>query len=275
MVKNKKAKLSMFKSARLALDFLIMPFIFRVRKKEGGLLLFSTLYTIAVSDSTLLVIANITVFLSASLIVYSLNDFTDRYDDLNNPKKNKSFVKELINQPHVFAISHTAFIVAVLIFILAIFGWYKMSVFLLVVITNALYCKWLKGTPIFDLVIIVLCGGLYVFLATMPEYELAVTAGIMTGMPHLFQMLTDKISDAKARVKTTVVRYPHATKITTAILCFLLAFVYFIFSLPHQAIASLLPIAVTFLPFSVERQWTITRLYFTLLWVSQLYVNLY
>lgn len=268
-------KLGFWQLMIVSLAFITKPYMYRIKKMEGGLLLFALSYSWLTKESLVIFWLNLLLSSITYFCLYAYNDFIDRYDDLSNPKKDRAFVQQLIKHPTIFNASYTTLILVLAAISYIFFGPYKLLVFFLVILTNTLYCKLLKGVPVADILIIIICSSLFVFLATMPEYELAVTAGIMTGMPHLFQMLTDKISDAKASVKTTVVRYPHATKITTAILCFLLAFVYFIFSLPHQAIASLLPIAVTFLPFSVERQWTITRLYFTLLWVSQLYVNLY
>jgi len=258
----------------LALRFTAMPFIYRLQKKEGGLLLYGALYVYLTSSSLLLVLANILLFTATSLILYSFNDFSDRFGDIKNPKKNKEFTKQLIEHPEIFTISHISFLVLTSIFAFYTFGNDKLFIFGLVILTNAIYCKLLKGIPIFDLLIILICGGLYVFLATTPNYQLAITAGIMTGMPHLFQMLIDIKADRKARVKTTVVRFPNSILVTTTALCLALATSFLVFKLPYLALASPLSISIIFLPFSTPTKWMITRVYLTLMWLTQLYLSI-
>jgi hypothetical protein len=138
-------------------------------------------------------------------------------------------------------------------------------------IVNLTYSKFAKAIPILDIVAVVLWGGLFTMLVNLDHFLLNLSAGVMTGIAHVYQMIVDKDVDASTRTNTSVVAIKHSDRIGIAILCVLLGYCIYSIGSIWVSLFSVLPILIFFTPASDSKRWQMSRVFFGLCWIYLLY----
>ena len=124
--------------------------------------------------------------------------------------------------------------------------------------------------PVVDIIIVGIWGGLYVMISGNFQWSLIFIVGIMTGIAHLFQMMTDKVSDGDNNIKTTIVALPGSGLLFLSALCVALGSLLFITLNIWWAVSGLLPVFIYALSRRVTLSWHVSRVYFFICWLALL-----
>lgn len=217
-----------------------------------------------------MVVAETGVALLALLTLYGFNDYVDRDRDLNNAKKDKVFTQSIVDAHAYFLKLNILLALVTITLSMLVSGPFHVGVLLLLLAVNAAYSLRLKSMPIFDLVAVVLWGGLFVSISGQPNQLLALAAGLMTGIAHVFQMMTDRTADMQTGVRTTVVNRPGHALGALLMLSSLLVFTLFYLDIGLWALICLLPPAAFLLDRGIMLSWYVSRAGFLVLWVVSL-----
>jgi 4-hydroxybenzoate polyprenyltransferase len=255
----------------LFIRFILLPYLNRLKLGEGGLVFFNLLHScIYHSDFNDLQLDIVISFLTMCSL-YGLNDFLDRKIDLSNPKKNHQFVILLNNYPIVYILQYVAVTIVIIVLTYFQFGVQKILVLISLILVNAIYSLRIKGIPIFDVLFVCLWGGLFTLLAGPVDYSLAIAVGLMTGIAHIYQVLTDRDVDAIDNIRTSAVVFLRFEKAGVVLLSTGL-FVSLMSILPMTlAATSFFLIIVNFTGLSILTKWHLSRIYFAFCWLSLLF----
>jgi len=258
-------------SAKYGFEFITRPLYHRIRLGEGGIIIFNLAHawyaTQSVSQTTIQTLIS-TLVLCA---LYGYNDFTDREADMNNPKKDSAFCKDIYEHASIFLTVNIVLSTAAFILCLVLIGKFQAVAVASLFAVNVAYSSKLKSIPVADIITVLIWGSLFVMIAGNPNMPLAVTAGIMTGIAHIFQMLTDKTSDTKNNVKTSIVYFQRAEHWLIVSLYALLSLFLFYQSNAVLAASTLIPLSLYLITRKVAFSWYLSRLYFFVIWIVLLY----
>ncbi len=254
------------------LQLLLYPLLLRIRLGEGGIVLFNVTHTWFATKSGLqtFIVAILSTVVLCTL--YGFNDYIDRKRDMLNPKKNKSFVA-LVNQHHnIFLLLNVVLSTTLLIAFYNIYSANHAKYVLLLITVNAVYSLSIKKIPFADIVIVAFWGSAITLCVPVANIELSVIAGIMTGIAHVYQMLSDKDTDQQTSVSTAIVRYPNTASTQIFLLCFILATsLYYTLGNKLIAASAVLPLFFYFMLKQHEVAWHLSRIYFATIWLMLLY----
>jgi 4-hydroxybenzoate polyprenyltransferase len=251
--------------------FILSPFINRLRHGEGGLVLFNALHSAsAYPDDWQKVVAETGVALLALLTLYGFNDYVDRERDLTNAKKDQDFTRSIVEGHRHFIRVNLLLALIAIVLAFKVSGYFFAGMLLLLLAVNAAYSLRLKSMPIFDLVAVVVWGGLFVSISGRPDPLLAMAAGLMTGIAHVFQMMTDRIADVQTGVRTTVVNRPGHALGALLLLSALLVITLFYLGIGFWVLICVLPPVAFLLNRGVMLSWYVSRAGFLVLWVVSL-----
>lgn len=257
-----------------AIQFLFRPLTNRIKLGEGGIALFNTSQVWFATHDILFTLWCTLLSLLTLCVLYGYNDYKDRETDKLNPKKDISYVNNISIHHLLFFYIHL-FVTALLImwsfFLLGKTG--ALSMLLLLAI-NIAYSNKLKATAGLDVVTVMIWGGLFVLLIAREHFGLAIAASIMTGMAHVFQMLTDKKTDSQTKTNTTVVKYPGSAPFMFAGLSVALMVALYVATEKYSiAISAFIPFLFYFMYRNVTVSWFFSRVYFAGIWFVLLYTT--
>lgn len=200
--------------------------------------------------------------------LYGYNDYKDCQRDVMNPRKNQSFVAEINTYSRSFLLTHV--MLSALSIVSAIyFGIMQAVAAVVLFLVNTLYSNRLKSTPLADVFTVAVWGGLFTLIIPSVNYKLAVLAGVMTGIAHLFQIMTDAETDRKTGVLTTAVAFPQKLTVVLVLLSFILAaLIGWITEVWMFASLTALPLAISLLARSVGGRWLAWRFFFVIVWIG-------
>jgi|GEM_PF-1741597 len=250
------------------ISLLIRPFSNRVRLGEGGLIIFNIIHAVASQKSwTLISIETIISFL-VLCVLYGYNDYTDAEKDKLNPKKDISFINLISENYRLFLILILVVKISTIIIAWLFLGWIIAACIAVLYVINFLYSRKVKSIPLADLIIVSVWGSLYVCISGTFRWEISIAAGLMVGIAHFFQILTDEDSDRKNLVHTTAVVFIGRENLLLFILCLPLVFVLYLIT------KDILLTGIGFLPFflflftgRVSFSWYASRFVFFILWL--------
>ena len=119
----KKKLTTIWQTLITATNLLFKPYLFRLRKKEGGLLAFTITYSWFTKPSLWYFFISLAVTSLTFICLYAFNDFSDKFNDLRNPKKDKEFTKLLINHPLIFNVTYSIILLFISFLCLVYFDW--------------------------------------------------------------------------------------------------------------------------------------------------------
>jgi 4-hydroxybenzoate polyprenyltransferase len=181
---------------------------YRIMLGEGGLVLLNIIHSI-ISFNTLgvfLLESFVSIVLMSAL--YGFNDYVDRYNDLANEKKKSHFTRLIIQREKTFLTVNIFLSILSVLLIYLFLEKDKLWFILLLFFVNFIYSLKFKSIPFIDIIIVSVWGGLYSVVVGNYFLEFSVLVGLMTGIAHIFQILTDVSSDSKNNIKTSVVFMP-------------------------------------------------------------------
>ncbi|MFN8321322.1 MAG: UbiA family prenyltransferase [Chitinophagales bacterium] len=257
-------------NGRVVVDFVLKPYFNRVRLGEGGLVVFNLFHSIYAHRAPTQIITEVTLAFLVMCALYGYNDFTDRQRDGLNEKKDKNFVISILQHPKFFLGVNLFLTIITLFMALLFFGTTKMKVLTLLYTVNFFYSKRFKSIPILDIIVVGMWGGLYVMLSGRFQWDLIFIVGIMTGMAHLFQIMTDKVSDGENKINTTIVALPDSELLFLAVLCFVLSWLLFFTLNIWWGGSALLPLFIYGVTKQVTFSWYVSRAYFFICWIALL-----
>ena len=248
------------------------PFFLRTKVGEGGIVLFNVAHTWFATKNILQTGFSAILSIMMLCVLYGFNDYIDRKRDAQNPKKNQQFVA-LINEFHKQFLLLNLFLSSLLLLCVFLFIGNAQAFYLLFLLAiNAFYSLRIKAVPFADLVIVTIWGAAIILCMPVVNLELSLFAGIMTGIAHVFQMLSDKETDKLTNVNTTVARFPKSVFAQIFILCILLAFSFFYFQKNILlAATAMLPLTFYYIIRKNELAWLLSRVYFSGVWLFLLY----
>jgi len=254
---------------RLYSKFIFYPYFNRVKLGEGGLVVFNIFYSLYAHKELKIVVFETLISFFVMCLLYGLNDYVDRNHDISNPKKDVAFSKLIIQHENGFFIANTLFTILTIFLVSLFLDPLKSIAIILVFAINYTYSKRLKSFPIADILAVSFWGSMFVMLSGKFSLYLICIAGIMTGISHLFQMLTDKSSDDANNIKTTVVALPGSETLLLTILFVILgASLYTKIGCWSLSIA--IPFAFYFISRNVVLSWYIVRVFFFICWLGLL-----
>ena len=247
-----------------------MPYFNRVRLGEGGLVVFNLFYSIyAHRDWKMVIIETLVSFIILCLL-YGFNDYSDRDYDIINAKKDQNFSRRIIEHSRSFLVFNTLLTTIIIVFVSFAFDPLRLLAVCFVFLINYTYSKKLKSFPLVDILAVIFWGGVFVMLSGRFSIYLICTAGIMTGISHLFQMMTDKSSDVANKIKTTVVALPGSESLLLAILFIVLGVMIFSYLGLWWAMTVSIPFLFYVLSKNVTLSWYVARIYFFICWLGLL-----
>lgn len=255
----------------MLLRFITFPLTDRVRKGEGGLVIFNLLHAaFAFPGQWERVAAETCIAITVLTALYGFNDYIDRHRDLHNTKKNRGFTMDVASSPRLFLSLNIALSTFTVLLCLAISGYPKTLALICLYMVNCGYSLRLKSLPIFDLLTVIAWGGLFVSISGHPDPYLALSAGLMTALAHVYQMITDHSTDSFQGVGTTVVRMPGITVSLIAILSLALGVVTLNAGMGLWSILTVIPPAMALLRIPNALSWHLSRAIFAILWIALL-----
>ncbi len=237
---------------------------------EGGLVFFTLTHSVFYHQN---IIVSIFEFLLSFLVLtqlYGFNDYIDCEMDLNNDKKNKVFVRSILANKRLFLSINTVLAVFCMIGTFVVRGYIGVLFVMLVFVVNYTYSIKAKSFPIVDLLTVMLWGGCFILTSGVFQLHLWLLAGVMTGIAHLFQMITDRRVDEINDLKTSVVYFAEKELIMLSILSILLGVVLYLSMGCYWALSCIIPFLVYYLSNKVVYAWHISRVYFFICWVGLL-----
>ena len=253
--------------------FIYYPLYQRILKGEGGLIIFN------ISHSWMIHGLEKNFFFESFLsvlimcLLYGFNDYSDRVYDLSNPKKPQHFIEKISSHATFFIIQNILLSALCILIGFYFLGFTKGLVLLFLFLANMLYSKKLKSTPVFDILIVIVWGALYVTFIGQLDWLIYFTVGIMTGIAHLYQTLTDEVSDRASNIKTSAVSLPHLKFYILLAHCVLLAVLIYIPLDIYWAFSAFLPLLVYLLTKRISISWHFSRFYFAICWLQLLYLQ--
>jgi 4-hydroxybenzoate polyprenyltransferase len=247
---------------------LVKPFTNRVKLGEGGLLLLNFTHSVACHRQYKLVMIETLLSFLVLCILYGYNDYTDAEKDKSNPKKDHAFINMILENHRLFV----AFIITIQILTLAVamvFLGRQIAVYIAILYgVNFLYSQRVKSMPLADIMIVSIWGGLYVCISGSFVWVICLAAGLMVGIAHFFQVVTDKDSDQKNNISTSAVVLAGWENLLLFTLCLALAAVLYVDT------GDLIMTLISFLPFvfyfsdkRVTFSWYASRFVFFILWL--------
>jgi 4-hydroxybenzoate polyprenyltransferase len=239
---------------------------------EGGIALFNTVHCYAATHSIKL--TALTTFISYLTLcaLYGFNDYIDRERDAQNPKKHQPFVSLVKKYRQQFITLNLLLCILLLLFTFFCFGKLQSIYLLMLLVINALYSLRIKTIPFADIVIVGVWGAVITLGVPVINYSLALAAGLMTGITHIYQMLSDKEVDKQTHVNTAITSYPNTAFLQVLLLCLcsciaLMALI----QTCWIAATAMLPLCFYFLVKKNETAWLFSRIYFGIIWIVLLY----
>jgi 4-hydroxybenzoate polyprenyltransferase len=255
---------------KTGLGFIFKPYFNRVKLGEGGLVVFNLAHSIYAHAEVKPIVIETLISFVTMCALYGFNDYVDRMNDINNEKKDKSFVSSILVNTRLFILVNAGLSILTLSAAYFFLDLTKVGVLVLLYAVNCFYSIKLKSVPVFDILIVMVWGGFFVLLVGKNFWMLALVAGVMTGMAHLFQMLTDKVSDEIANVKTSVVAMPGFEMMFLSMLSIGLgASLYFCLGW-WWALTCIIPILVYCISRRVTLSWHVSRFFFFMCWIALL-----
>jgi 4-hydroxybenzoate polyprenyltransferase len=256
---------------KLPFWFTFKPYVNRVKLGEGGLVVFNLFYSVFAHRNFKIIVIEFFLSLMVLSALYAFNDYNDREEDVHNPKKDQQFIASIIQYSHFFLALNIFWTLLTAILASFLLEQYKSGVIVGLYIINVMYSRKLKAIPFADIIAVSLWGGIFIMLAGRLNLLLATIAGVMTGIAHIFQIITDKTADSKNQIKTSVVALPGSELIFLATVCFLLGGLLFVAGGIWWALSCFLPLAVYCISKkNVTLSWHISRIYFFCCWLALL-----
>jgi 4-hydroxybenzoate polyprenyltransferase len=249
-------------------SLLIKPFSNRIRLGEGGLIVFNISHSIACHKSVKLVLIETIISFCVLCVLYGYNDYTDAEKDKLNPKKDINFINLVLDHRKLFfglIIGVNLLTISAALLFLS-----KLTAIFLVIlyVINFLYSKKVKSIPLADIIIVSIWGGLYVSLSGSFCWKIFLAAGMMVGIAHFFQIITDMDTDSQTLVRTSAVAFAGMENGLLFTLCLPLIFTIYLIT------QDLCLTAFGFAPFlffvfskKVTFSWYASRLIFLILWL--------
>lgn len=250
--------------------FFLLPYFNRLKLGEGGLVVFTLFHSIFAHDNWLLIAQEFSLSFLVLISLYGFNDYKDRRKDLANEKKDKIFVAQIIESEKLFLSINTITTLVCIFGSFFIRGPLGGLFVLLVYAVNYIYSIKTKSMPIVDLFSVVLWGACFILTSGHFNLTLFFAAGVMTGIAHLFQMLTDKHVDQINATNTSVVYYWGKEWVLLMILCLILCGVLYFSTSWYWALSGLIPLLVFKITNHVNYSWHISRFYFFVVWIGLL-----
>jgi 4-hydroxybenzoate polyprenyltransferase len=255
---------------RIATGFILKPYFNRVKLGEGGLVVFNLFHSIYAHNNLSVIITEVVLSFFVMCALYGFNDYTDRQKDGHNEKKDRNFIYTILQNEKLFIWLNLLLTITTILAALFFFTSSKMMVLLALYTINFLYSKRFKSVPVIDIVAVGIWGGLYVMVSGEFQWILIIVVGIMTSIAHLFQILTDKVSDGKTNTKTTVIALPGSEFLFLSSLCLLLGFFLFESLGFWWALSASFPILIYTFTRRVTLSWHVSRAYFFICWLALL-----
>jgi len=254
-------------------QFVFKPYFNRVKLGEGGLVIFNLFYSVFSQRNTQVVLTEVLLSFFVLCALYGFNDYNDRVADAKNKKKEIAFIASIIQHERLFFIVNTLLTILTIICAGFFLDHTKMVVVACLYIVNYAYSLKLKSIPFIDLVAVILWGALYVTISGKLQIMLALVVGVMTGIAHLFQIITDKVADGENNIQTTIVAMPSKEILFLSALCAMLGGLLLAISNIWCAVSCIVPIVVYYVSNNVVFSWYVSRVYFFICWLVLL--NLY
>jgi 4-hydroxybenzoate polyprenyltransferase len=261
--------MSSIKLVSTIFKLLVKPLTNRIKLGEGGLLVLNVTHSVVSRKSFDLIILETFISFLVLCVLYGFNDYTDVEKDKLNPKKAPTFINLALENYHLFLVIIITVQLLTIALGLVFFSW-KIAICLIILYAvNFVYSYRVKSIPLADIIIVSIWGGLYVCITGIFHWEISLAAGLMVGIAHFFQVITDKDSDEKSVVRTSAVVLSGWQNLLLFTLCFAFAMVlYFVTNL-------LWMIGIGFLPFffyilsghRVAFSWNLSRFLFFILWL--------
>lgn len=251
--------------------FIFYPFTGRIRLGEGGLLIFNASHAWSATHDAASAVFQSLLSLIVLCALYGFNDYVDREADLKNPKKNAQFSREILEQAPLFLAVNLLLSAAALLCCYLYLGFsHALALFGLFAV-NISYSLKLKAQPVADILIVFAWGAFYILIAGKQHVHLAATVGVMTAIAHVFQMLTDKETDAKNKLNTSVLFFKNSEKSLVLLLFAVLGVFLFYQTNLLTAASVVLPVFLFLLTRNVTFSWYLSRFYFFAIWVVMLH----
>ncbi len=250
--------------------FLFFPLYHRLLKGEGGLILFNVIHAYFLFNFSNAFFLDSAISAIVMCALYGLNDYKDRQADMLNPKKDTSFVASIIQHKNLFLFANISISILPILLSLVWFSYEKSVLILLLLIVNWLYSYKFKAIPGIDIIAVIIWGGLFISIAGEINLQFFFIVGIMTGIAHIYQTMTDKDADSKAAIRTTVVALPQLHTAIIFFYCFLLGALLYIYINWMWAISCLIPLAVYMITRNISLSWYVSRFYFLICWAQLL-----
>ncbi len=263
-----KSNISALQILKSVIDFITLPYFNRVKLGEGGLVVFNLAHSVYAHRQLQPMAIEFVLSLLTMCALYGFNDYTDRHNDANNKKKNHRFVSSILANETLFISVNTLLAAVTVISAFFFLDTYKAPVLIMVYLTNFLYSKRLKAVPVIDIITVMTWGGLFISLSGNFHWQLSLAAGVMTGIAHMFQMMTDKNADRLSKINTTLTAMPAATVFILSGICILLSVLLFFNLGALWAGSGLVPVVVYVLTRKVPFSWYVSRIYFFICWVA-------
>ncbi|MBS1619269.1 MAG: UbiA family prenyltransferase [Bacteroidetes bacterium] len=250
-------------------SLLVRPFSDRLRLGEGGLIIFNLAHSIASRAPVAAILIETLVSFLVLCVLYGYNDYVDAEKDLLNPKKDKDFIEMILSHRVLFKwliiLVNIATIAAAWVWL----RWQTALCIVLLYVINLLYSLRVKSIPLADIVIVSLWGGLYVCISGVFHWQVALAAGLMVGIAHFFQIVTDHDTDSQNSVQTSAVAMRGWEASLLFILCAILTFVIYLNQLsPLFAVLGVLPFVFFISGRRVTFSWYASRVVFFVLWLG-------
>lgn len=255
----------------ITLQFIFKPYFNRVKLGEGGLVIMNLVHSVLSRRDFRVILAEFLLSFFVMCALYGFNDFLDRKADLINEKKQTTFTLSIIKYERWFLILNMSLMCLTVLFTVYLGDYTKTLTLCCLYVVNSLYSYKLKSIPIIDFVAVIVWGGLYVLLSGPFNIVLALIVGVMTGIAHLFQTMTDYAADTKNKVNTSIVAIPGREMLFLAVQCLFLG------TLLNQAVSiwvglsATLPFLLFYLSRSIVFSWYVSRMYFFICWLFLLF----
>lgn len=261
--------MSLIKFLSTSGQLLFNPYINRLKLGEGGLVAMNIAHSIAANKEIKITAIESVISFIVMCVLYGYNDYTDCKKDKLNPKKDIQFIS-LISENRIFFIRLIVVVqVITVVFTYVFLGW-LIGVFLMVLFaTNFIYSNKIKNVPLADILIVSVWGAFYVCLAGNLNLNMALMAGLMTGIAHFFQVVTDKEIDAQNNIVTSAVSFKENVYFVLLLLCIALIIILWFIT---KSVGIIFWGAVPFLVYLFSRRvalsWYVSRIIFFLLWLA-------
>ena len=254
----------------MLVGFIFKPYFYRVKLGEGGIVFFNLLFAAYTYRDVKCVILQTIVSFIVMCALYGFNDYHDREKDRDNPKKDNNFTLEIIRHEKLFLLLNFCLTIGTIVFVFFFLSHFKAVIILFLYIINYLYSVKVKGIPILDLIIVVIWGSLFIAISGKFQLSLILIAGVMTGIAHLFQMITDKEVDKHNNITTSIVQMPKGEIVLLTSICLILGILLYSTIGIYWAVSCILPVIVYIISSNVTFSWYLARVYFLICWIALL-----